>query len=131
MLADAEALLTCYGVGEELLPTMTNAVVELCFTSSIRFLQPGLMLLLQGTGGASRSPRALQQRLGSSIGASSSNGSGVGGGEAEGAAGGVEQRPKPRSSWRHRKLVEDEGRAEGLTEWQVNACEWVDIVHSH
>ncbi|KAK9808990.1 hypothetical protein WJX72_007481 [[Myrmecia] bisecta] len=47
VLADAEALLTCYGVGEEKGGNLLHAVVELCFTSSVRFLQPGL--LLKGT----------------------------------------------------------------------------------
>ncbi|BDA48910.1 probable potassium channel subfamily T member 2 at N-terminal half [Coccomyxa sp. Obi] len=49
VLADAEGLLTCYGVGEESSAALTHAVIELCFTSSVRFLQPGL--LLQGMGG--------------------------------------------------------------------------------
>lgn len=44
VLADAEALLSCYGTGEKLLPDMLHAVVELGFTSSVRFLQPGLLL---------------------------------------------------------------------------------------
>ncbi len=44
VLADAEALLTCYGVGEETGSELLHAVVELCFTSSVRFLQPGLLL---------------------------------------------------------------------------------------
>ena len=44
VLADAEALLTCYGVGEESGAALTHTVVELCFTSSVRFLQPGLLL---------------------------------------------------------------------------------------
>ncbi len=44
MLADAEGLLTCYGVGEESGAALTHAVIELCFTSSVRFLQPGLLL---------------------------------------------------------------------------------------
>ena len=44
VLADAKALLTCYGVGEESGAELLHAVVELCFTSSVRFLQPGLLL---------------------------------------------------------------------------------------
>ena len=44
VLADAEGLLTCYGVGEESGAALTHAVIELCFTSSVRFLQPGLLL---------------------------------------------------------------------------------------
>lgn len=44
MLADAEGLLTCYGVGEESTGQLTHVVIELCFTSSVRFLQPGLLL---------------------------------------------------------------------------------------
>ena len=53
VLADAEALLTCYGVGEESGAELLHAVVELCFTSSVRFLQPGLLLKvgLSGSGG--------------------------------------------------------------------------------
>ena len=45
VLADAEGLLTCYGVGEQAgRAALTHAVIELCFTSSVRFLQPGLLL---------------------------------------------------------------------------------------
>ena len=44
VLADASALLACYGVGEESGATLTHAVVELLFTTSIEFLQPGLLL---------------------------------------------------------------------------------------
>ncbi|EIE18822.1 hypothetical protein COCSUDRAFT_59753 [Coccomyxa subellipsoidea C-169] len=62
VLADAEGLLTCYGVGEESSAALTHAVIELCYTSSVRFLQPGL--LLQGVGandagdfGAQKEPR--------------------------------------------------------------------------
>ena len=44
VLADAEGLLTCYGVGEDSTGQLTHAVIELCFTSSVRFLQPGLLL---------------------------------------------------------------------------------------
>ena len=49
VLADAEALLTCYGVGEESGAELLHAVVELCFTSSVRFLQPGLLLKVSHT----------------------------------------------------------------------------------
>lgn len=49
VLADAEALLTCYGVGEESGAELLHAVVELCFTSSVRFLQPGLLLKVTAT----------------------------------------------------------------------------------
>jgi voltage-gated potassium channel Kch len=44
VLADASALLACYGVGEESGASLTHAVVELLFTTSIEFLQPGLLL---------------------------------------------------------------------------------------
>ena len=44
VLADAQGLLTCYGVGEDGSANLPHAVVELCFTSSVRFLQPGLLL---------------------------------------------------------------------------------------
>ncbi|CAD7696797.1 unnamed protein product [Ostreobium quekettii] len=40
VLADAEALLTCYSVGADLV----HAVMELCYTSSIKFLHPGLLM---------------------------------------------------------------------------------------
>ena len=35
------------GVGEESGAELLHAVVELCFTSSVRFLQPGLLLKVQ------------------------------------------------------------------------------------
>jgi hypothetical protein len=44
VLADADALLAVYGVGEESGAALTHAVVELLFTTSIEFLQPGLLL---------------------------------------------------------------------------------------
>lgn len=61
VLADAEALLTCYGAGEDVHAPDTwahvgagpsrppgtghvHVVVELCYTSSVRYLQPGLLL---------------------------------------------------------------------------------------
>jgi hypothetical protein len=46
VLADAQALLTCYGVGEHGGTLLPHAVVELCYTSSVRFLQPGLLLMV-------------------------------------------------------------------------------------
>lgn len=44
MLAGAQALLTCYGVGKQTGSELLHAVVELWFTSSVRVLQPGLLL---------------------------------------------------------------------------------------
>ncbi|RMZ57560.1 hypothetical protein APUTEX25_001760, partial [Auxenochlorella protothecoides] len=44
VLEDADALLACYGVGEESGARLTHTVVELLFTTSIEFLQPGLLL---------------------------------------------------------------------------------------
>lgn len=44
MLADADGLASCYGVGEVFRPESLSTIVELGFTSSIRFLQPGLLL---------------------------------------------------------------------------------------
>lgn len=52
VLADAEGLLTCYGVGEESTGQLTHAVIELCFTSSVRFLQPGLLLQVFSDSGS-------------------------------------------------------------------------------
>lgn len=73
VLADAPALLACYGVGEESGTVLTHAVVELLFTTSIEFLQPGLLLkgvnsiydesnVPEGVPRRSWSMRALQQR---------------------------------------------------------------------
>jgi len=42
--AGGQGLRTAYGVGEQAGSLLTNSVVELCFTSSVRFLQPGLLL---------------------------------------------------------------------------------------
>ena len=39
-----QGLRTAYGVGEQSGGALTNSIVELCFTSSVRFLQPGLLL---------------------------------------------------------------------------------------
>ena len=38
MLADADALSSCYGVGEVFLPDSLSTIVELGFTSSIRLV---------------------------------------------------------------------------------------------
>lgn len=73
VLADASALLACYGVGEESGAALTHAVVELLFTTSIEFLQPGLLLkgvnsiydestVRKGQPRKSWSMRALQQK---------------------------------------------------------------------
>ena len=76
VLADAEALLTCYGVGEESGAELLHAVVELCFTSSVRFLQPGLLLKVMHAPPPQPScppppappqPPSMQQRLSPSI----------------------------------------------------------------
>ncbi|KAF8071241.1 Kcnt2 [Scenedesmus sp. PABB004] len=165
VLADADALRSCYGVGEVLLPDALHTVVELGFTSSIRFLQPGLLLHGRApphSAGSYDEPplrggaRAAVGRLVGGLAAL------VGGGDARrraprdadeardrepgGAAAGPPgsrssspQQPRrrppppaaapppappprqPRSSWRHRKEIEDAGRAEGLTEWQLNS----------
>ena len=42
--AGGQGLRIAYGVGEQAGSLLTNSVVELCFTSSVRFLQPGLLL---------------------------------------------------------------------------------------
>ena len=56
VLADAEGLLTCYGVGEDSTGQLTHAVIELCFTSSVRFLQPGLLLQASSPRDEGQSP---------------------------------------------------------------------------
>jgi hypothetical protein len=188
VLADADALSSCYGVGEVLLPDVLHTVVELGFTSSIRFLQPGLLLhghsaphshgsyddgTVQGSGfgaglvaavkglfggnsssGSSSKARRRQQQGLHSVhsNSSSSSSSSVSSRAGDYSAGPSpsssrsssptavtssrsgspqyyqqqqqQQLPppsskQPRSSWRHRKEIEDAGRAEGLTEWQV------------
>jgi hypothetical protein len=178
VLADADALSSCYGVGEVLLPDVLHTVVELGFTSSIRFLQPGLLLhgrsaphshgsyddaagqgsgfgagllaAVQGLfgGSSSSSSRTAASRqqpaqrsamynrsrsgdysLGSSPKSSRSNSpSAADSSSSSSSRSGSQQQQQqlplphsklPRSSWRHRKEIEDAGRAEGLTEWQV------------
>jgi hypothetical protein len=158
VLADSEALAACYGVGEEVLPGMMNTVVELGFTSSIRFLQPGLLLhgrtasgyaaavataaaaahhsgppaVLAGKPGrrtpsppsrpASRSGG--RSKAGGLFGAAAAGVSWLSGGGQRGASharGGSDAGRQSRTSWRHRKQVEEEATAEGLTEWQVNS----------
>jgi voltage-gated potassium channel Kch len=91
VLADADALLACYGVGEASskdgpASEITHAVVELLFTTSIEFLQPGL--LLQGVS-------TLYDDSSTPVGA-------------------------PRKSWTMRAWQQDEAVNEGLAEWQAN-----------
>lgn len=173
VLADADALSSCYGVGEVLLPDTLHTVVELGFTSSIRFLQPGLLLhghsaphshgsyddpAGQGSGfgagvmaavkgllGSSSSKASGRQRrrnsssfssragdysTGASPSSSRSNSPSDGSSSRSGSPQYYQQQQQqqqlpsphsklPRSSWRHRKEIEEAGRAEGLTEWQV------------
>lgn len=100
VLTDAEALLTCFGAGEDgSLPDMTAVIVELGFTSSVRFLQPGLLLQAnkpRGLGwdlsrsGSPESPQATQELRG------------------------------PRRSWLSRKRQEAACQEKGLLEWQAN-----------
>lgn len=40
----SQGLRTAYGVGELAGALLKNPIIELCFTSSVRFLQPGLLL---------------------------------------------------------------------------------------
>lgn len=90
VLADAAALLACYGVGEESGASLTHAVVELLFTTSIEFLQPGL--LLKGIS-------SIYEQ------------------EEPGAPG---SKGMPRKSWTMRAWQQREAVAEGLAEWQAN-----------
>jgi hypothetical protein len=192
VLADADALSSCYGVGEVLLPDILHTVVELGFTSSIRFLQPGLMLhghsaphshgsyedavgqgsslgaglitaikgLLGGSSSNSSGSKApvrqqqghafmrnssssMNSRAGDySTGSSPSSSRSSSPSDATSSRSGSPQYYQqqqqqqrqlpppasklPRSSWRHRKEIEEAGRAEGLTEWQVR-CLHLDI----
>jgi hypothetical protein len=188
VLADADALSSCYGVGEVLLPDVLHTVVELGFTSSIRFLQPGLLLhgrsaphshgsfddaagqgsgfgagllaavqgLFGGSGSSSSSSRRAASRqqpaqrpsvynrsrsgdysLGSSPNSSRSSSPTAAKSSSNSSRSGSpqyyqqqQQLPPPhsklpRSSWRHRKEIEDAGRAEGLTEWQVRVIVFI------
>jgi hypothetical protein len=186
VLADADALSSCYGVGEVLLPDVLHTVVELGFTSSIRFLQPGLLLhgrsaphshgsyddapgqgsglgsgllaavkgLFGGSGSSSssssssraasrqqhaqrpaayNSSRSGDYSSGSSPSTSrSSSPTAADSSSSRGASPQYYQQQQqqlrpphhklPRSSWRHRKEIDDAGRAEGLTEWQVGGA---------
>ena len=52
VLADAEPVLCLYGVGESAPgQDLRHMAVELSFTSSVRFLQPGLCQPVRGGGG--------------------------------------------------------------------------------
>ncbi len=97
VLADADALLACYGVGEQsdagagaraggARRRLAHAVVELLFTTSIEFLQPGLLL---------RGVSAVYDEAG---------------GPAD----------APRKAWLVRRATERAAVAEGLAEWQAN-----------
>ena len=44
MRSASQGLRTAYGVGELAGALLKNPIIELCFTSSVRFLQPGLLL---------------------------------------------------------------------------------------
>ena len=135
VLADAEGLLTCYGVGEESTGQLTHAVIELCFTSSVRFLQPGLLLQASfRLPGQARQHKAYSQdtpetSVGCHIEREASDGldaplQGMGAGEAVETLSG----PEPRKSWQMRKRQERAALKEGLAEWQ--ACT-VSYIHEH
>ena len=95
VLADASALLACYYYGEAETGgshrQLTHAVVELLFTTSIEFLQPGL--LLKGISSMYEP-------------------------DEPGAAGSV---GVPRKSWSMRAWQQQAAVAEGLAEWQANS----------
>ncbi|CAG9460583.1 unnamed protein product [Pedinophyceae sp. YPF-701] len=97
VLADGDALLTCYGVGRAMVKA--NAVAELCYTSSVRFLQPGTLLSVREESFEPYDP-------------------------ADPAVGGARRRrdegEKPRVSWRVKQAMERGGAQEGLASWQVN-----------
>ncbi len=124
--ADADALLTCYGAGEQLGPAQLHAVVELCFTSSVRFLQPGLLL-----GG--HSPPLQQQHHHGMSGQHQQHQQHQYGVSAQQKVSrspglmlpwlreaGRQQEAQPRRGWRQRKRQEQECMVQGLTEWQAN-----------
>jgi hypothetical protein len=82
------------------LPESLHAVVELSFTSSVRLLQPGLLLHggpAAGGGGEGVAATTTRPSTPSSAG------------------------KQPRASWRDRRAAESDARGEGLAEWQVSA----------
>lgn len=90
VLADASALLTCYGAAEESGAALTHAVVELLFTTSVEFLQPGLLL----KGNLNRETRNHEND--------------------------VDQVRSPRKSWLLRANMMQAAVEEGLAEWQAS-----------
>jgi hypothetical protein len=128
VLADAPGLLCCYGAGEvDGGATPPYAVIELCFTSSLRFLQPGLLLKGVSAGVPSddfgwrkrRSNSANSNAFTSSVSAPASSSS------ASAAASYSFNNTStanhaPRRSWLARKRQEKAAAAEGLAAWQAN-----------
>lgn len=122
VLADAPGLLCCYGAGEvDGSATPPYAVIELCFTSSLRFLQPGLLLKGVSAGVPSDdfgwrkrgySANSSAAAAASSAGSSSSSSYSFNNTSAANHA--------PRRSWLARKRQEKAAAAEGLAAWQAN-----------
>lgn len=112
-------------MGEQAGGALTNSIVELCFTSSVRFLQPGLLLqVARRTASAFwwllSAPIFKAPRCPDSDHASTEfvlqGAAGVmdeGGGGIDGMAG------RPRKSWQMRKRQERAAIKEGLAEWQA------------
>ena len=100
VLADAAALLTCYGAAEESGAALTHAVVELLFTTSVEFLQPGL--LLKGNLRKAASTQDASDLM------------------VDELYGYKNATPKPRKSWLLRANMMQAAVEEGLAEWQAS-----------
>ena len=126
VLADAPGLLCCYGAGEvDGSATPPYAVIELCFTSSLRFLQPGL--LLKGvSAGVPSDDFGWRRRKGHSSSSSSPPASSSPSPAAAASAAPYSfnntstANHVPRRSWLARKRQEKAAAAEGLAAWQAN-----------
>ena len=121
VLADAPGLLCCYGAGEvDGSATPPYAVIELCFTSSLRFLQPGLLLKGVSAGVPSDDFGWRKRR------SSSANSNAFSSSSAAAAAASYSfnntstANHAPRRSWLARKRQEKAAAAEGLAAWQAN-----------
>lgn len=125
VLADAPGLLCCYGAGEvDGSATPPYAVIELCFTSSLRFLQPGL--LLKGvSAGVPSDDFGWRKRRGYSPSATS-NAAAAPSSSASSSSPAYSfnntstANHAPRRSWLARKRQEKAAAAEGLAAWQAN-----------
>ena len=121
VLADAPGLLCCYGAGEvDGSATPPYAVIELCFTSSLRFLQPGL--LLKGvSAGVPSDDFGWRKRRNSSANSNAFSSSSAAAAAASYSFNNTSTaNHAPRRSWLARKRQEKAAAAEGLAAGPAN-----------